>query len=847
MKTVKLSLETSYEIKHEKLNGFGSSIFRDIYNNASIIVKEIIEKNRMLEQKKMDKEQYDEQIYNMIAFLGGRGSGKSSVLASYCSFLKDFYKNSLSEHNLEGWEKLDEEQKALLKVGAEKVSFVVLKTIDATMLENDEKILGVVLSRMLDELDKRENEKGRWDNKEESAALIRELQCDIGDSYHHMHHQREKDEEEAPVMMVKALSNSWNLREKFKKMVEKFNRFFTYEYAGYERRGGRENYLVIPIDDIDMNVEKCWEMLEMLRKYLMVPKVILLLTFNLEQLNLVCRNHYWQQMFNKYGIASAKSHQTTVTELNREYTEKVIPTGRKIYMPELRYLENNAQRGILIGGFNVNGWKDDIWMRPKQYICAMLRFYTGIIYLTAEKNEYVFPSSIRRMNNFVKVFLQLKCLSGDTFFDHLQNNMNWLYRDLINRFIKQYVNGSDIETFNRYINGGEEEQKRSLVLLLKDRLPEGNEKWMVMLRQNIEKKTWSYGDQIMILCLAWRNGLLDENAALCWHLLLTLKATSQYFNICEIKKTEKTDESGEKYCCEMLIELEHEQQGESSYLDGEWWGSWDKWYWLGDATSVSIVDMRTQKAESVIEIYKINIPIEKIGLKRNRGIINELLTIYSIVRAFVDTDSIEENIEKESPYEPGDVFFGLDSSRIWHFSLGHLFSFIWRYEDAMEKVRKEIMTQHHEIKNEWLVDTEWNRSMERWYGEYGRRAVIPFYSTSFMERILYRFYIEGGNRIMSNMKFQINQLLDIVGEELDKLDRPAEDKSWSDLIGEKEVMKYSIIRPMSEIFDSCPIIKVLRTENGISNQVYRALQTVLTKMREYADSAETIKVTQDVT
>ena len=140
MKTVKLSLETAYEIKCEQLNDFNSSVFRDVYNNASVIIQEIIEKNRILEQKKMDQMQYDEQIYNMIAFLGGRGSGKSSVLASYCNFLKEFYKNSLFEHDLEGREKLDEEQEVLLKAGKERVSFVVLKTIDATMLENDEKI-----------------------------------------------------------------------------------------------------------------------------------------------------------------------------------------------------------------------------------------------------------------------------------------------------------------------------------------------------------------------------------------------------------------------------------------------------------------------------------------------------------------------------------------------------------------------------------------------------------------------------------------------------------------------------------------------------------------------------------
>lgn len=843
MKTVKLSLETAYEIKCEQLNDFNSSVFRDVYNNASVIIQEIIEKNRILEQKKMDQMQYDEQIYNMIAFLGGRGSGKSSVLASYCNFLKEFYKNSLFEHDLEGREKLDEEQEVLLKAGKERVSFVVLKTIDATMLENDEKILGVILSRMLDELEKRVDKRESGGDKEERAALIREIQSDIGNSYQYMHHKREKEEEEAPVMMVKALSNSWNLREKFKKMVEKFNRFFTYEYIGYERRGGRENYLVIPIDDIDMNVEKCWEMLEMLRKYLMVPKVILLLTFNFEQLDLVCRNHYCQQMFNKYGITPTElSQQKTIIDLTREYTEKVIPTGRKIYMPDLYYLESSAQKELLIGGFNVDGWKDEIWMRPKQYICAILRYYTGIIYYTGEKNEYFFPSSIRRLNNFVKEFLHLKCLSEDVFFDHLQNNIDWLYRDVVNRFMKQYVNRSDIEMIDQYINGGEEEQKRSLASLLNDRIPKGTEKWMEMLRQIISKKSWSYGDQIMALCLARRNGLLDDNAAVCGHLLLTMKATSQYFNICRIERAEGIDESGERYGFAVLAESKQEQYDGNDYLNGDWWGNWDKWYWLENTTSMNLVDMRTQKADSVIEIYKINSPIEEIGSEQ----LNEMFTIYSIVRAFVDTDSIEESIDRKEHYEPRNVFFGLDTGRTWHFSIGHLFSFIWQYEDGMKKIKEEIVSQHNEIKEERLDNTEFERSMAEWYAKYHRRAVIPFYSTSFMERLVQRFYIECENRIMSNMKVQIKQLLDIVEEELDKLDKPAEDKRWSELIGEKEVKKYSMLQSMKEIFSSCPVIKILRKEGAISQQVYDALQTVLTKMREYADSVETIDVTQDV-
>ena len=99
--------------------------------------------------RRAEKQNYsrgkDEQICNVVAILGERGGGKSSVLASYCKALEEL--NHYNPRANGGNSDLDEEQSALFQMRKNKeIFFGVLDSIDATMLENDEKIISIILA-----------------------------------------------------------------------------------------------------------------------------------------------------------------------------------------------------------------------------------------------------------------------------------------------------------------------------------------------------------------------------------------------------------------------------------------------------------------------------------------------------------------------------------------------------------------------------------------------------------------------------------------------------------------------------------------------------------------------------
>ena len=58
----------------------------------------------------------------------------------------------------------------------------------------------------------------------------------------------------------------------------------------YANASETKHYLVIPIDDLDMNIKNGYEQLEQIRKYLMIPKVIVLISANYDQLEKICYN-----------------------------------------------------------------------------------------------------------------------------------------------------------------------------------------------------------------------------------------------------------------------------------------------------------------------------------------------------------------------------------------------------------------------------------------------------------------------------------------------------------------------------------------------------------------------------
>lgn len=82
--------------KYETCKEFESSYFHEQYTQAITIVKNIIEQSNRI-QDMPNRLYQNQEICNIISFIGGRGSGKTSAMLSFAGELQDFWESKREE------------------------------------------------------------------------------------------------------------------------------------------------------------------------------------------------------------------------------------------------------------------------------------------------------------------------------------------------------------------------------------------------------------------------------------------------------------------------------------------------------------------------------------------------------------------------------------------------------------------------------------------------------------------------------------------------------------------------------------------------------------------------------
>lgn len=99
-----------------------------------------------------------------------------------------------------------------------------------------------------------------------------------------------EDEDDTFLETLEKLSLSWNLKESFQELVQKYLEIM--KYPNTDDLKIENHFLVISIDEADMNIEHGFEIIEQIRQYLMGPNIIVLLSADYNQLEKICDNHF---------------------------------------------------------------------------------------------------------------------------------------------------------------------------------------------------------------------------------------------------------------------------------------------------------------------------------------------------------------------------------------------------------------------------------------------------------------------------------------------------------------------------------------------------------------------------
>lgn len=378
-KTLIIDLSEEYKIKIEKPSELKDSFFKDIYKKAAGAVTDIITQT----EKKIDgvKDPFlnEQQDYNnIIAFCGERGTGKSSAMISFAQSL-------LKIDTKEATEFYGNEQEIT------KRRYETLKVIDPSLFEEDENIFEVILAQLFSSFETVLKGKEKDNDIDQKRKLLEQFEK-VYENLQTIKKNGQKYDGEALETLSK-LACGANLRENFKELVNRYLKFIT-----KDDEEKKNIYLLVPIDDFDLNVNAVADMAEQIRKYLMIPTVIVLMAANIDLLK-EAKEKSLRDSLNGNNYKENKNHDWR--EATQKYLLKFIPLERRIYLEELHISNVKKIKLVVKNSLTKQTFIEEKYSIEKSLFSLLFK-KTGIIFLNEkEKIHHFFPKTLREVCSLV--------------------------------------------------------------------------------------------------------------------------------------------------------------------------------------------------------------------------------------------------------------------------------------------------------------------------------------------------------------------------------------------------------------------------------------------------------------
>lgn len=357
---------------------------------------------------------------NLIVYSGGRGTGKSSAMLTFVDslvrpdsgmfqrpFLQEMVECELLGILGKNEDDVDEAASMVYDL-LHKSTFLSLAPIDPTMLENNAQILINILARMFQEAERAwergRREQGNANDINEKNQLMQQFST----CYNCITAIKQKSElhqEFEGLDLLANLGDSSTLKRQMAKLVEKLLRFVV-------PRAGENSYLILQIDDTDMNIEQAYTILEDIRKYLVIPRLIIVLAADLDHLLQVVTSSMLKS-YNAESFITQDVAREYIHSIANQYINKLIPQSRRISLPDIGiYLKEYPETEISY----LNALREKI-LPDKQYclfpdsqeqIFRLIYRKTGMIFLKhTNQLHYIIPDNMRQLNQFLAMLVQM--------------------------------------------------------------------------------------------------------------------------------------------------------------------------------------------------------------------------------------------------------------------------------------------------------------------------------------------------------------------------------------------------------------------------------------------------------
>lgn len=313
---------------------------------------------------KNKKDELNNCSNNIIAFIGERGSGKTSCMKS---FAKSLPNNSSYKEK----------------------SFHVLEELDPSFFETNSNILELLIARMYNQFSE---DRDRYENKEFSYDASKDLINAFQELQKSLQYCNKEDIHLNLLEQVSYLGESERIKERLYETIKYYLRWY-----------GKEK-LVISIDDIDLNVSQAYKMVEQIRKYLILPNVILLMAVKLEQLDNVIQQQMLKE--NEVLINRGVFAASQVSGMAEKYLDKLIPHDARVYLPnEVSFLNRPVQ---LVEKIDEKEKGEDFISLREAIPSLIFRKCRYLFYNTKGRTSLIIPRNLRELRLLLSMLNQME-------------------------------------------------------------------------------------------------------------------------------------------------------------------------------------------------------------------------------------------------------------------------------------------------------------------------------------------------------------------------------------------------------------------------------------------------------
>lgn len=422
MKTITINIDNDNKPIVEGKESVKDSLFESQYVRCFGAIESVLYAQRYEQDNNADVSKDLEHSNNIIVFDGERGTGKTSCMLSVASMLK-------SGGGADGNSLLSQ------------TKFVKLPMLEPAFFDSGHNVLSLVVSRLYAEFRHATKVSSYGDERkilELFVTVQRELKCMFS-----------KVDDIDALEYLANLSAAVSLRADLQTLIG--------EYLKYV---GKENSkLLILIDDIDLNQQQAYTMIEEIRKYLILDNCIVLISVKIDQLKGILFREFLKEYHNP-----EEDDRSEVRDRVDRYLSKLFPQSQRILMPEPEdyfdyFLKIESQRQ-----FDYDISCKVLREAIPELVFAKTRY---LFYNTAKTTSYIVPRNLRNIRQLVKLLMEMHNYSdtgglGETnkkifkhyfYTDWVEQNITTSHKDFVQSLTRRYDYSEVNESVLTYLIG----------------------------------------------------------------------------------------------------------------------------------------------------------------------------------------------------------------------------------------------------------------------------------------------------------------------------------------------------------------------------------------------------------